>query len=127
MNNKKDKRPPVAIGHINLITKDVPSTSLFMQSLGLRKVFQKKTFAVLELRGGTHLILETSSRRRAKNTIAPFDLMVDDINESRSLYKKMGLKPSKISTGKVHSSFIISGPDNWSFKITSSHTSGRRV
>ena len=56
MNNKKDKRPPVAIGHINLITKDVPSTSLFMQSLGLRKVFQKKTFECDSLKSGTRTL-----------------------------------------------------------------------
>ena len=127
MNNKKGERPPIAIGHVNLITKDVPTTSLFMESIGLRKVFENKTFAVLELRGGNHLILETSSKRRKKDTLAPFDLMVDDLNETRNLYKEMGLKPSKIGKGKVHSSFTISGPDNWSYKITSSHTSGRRV
>jgi len=100
MAKKADKRPPVAVGHVSLHVKDVPNASAFMQVLGLRSVFERETFAVLELRGGTHLILNKSRKK---------------------------LRPSKITTGSVHSSFYVPGPDGWSIKITSSHAGDRPV
>jgi catechol 2,3-dioxygenase-like lactoylglutathione lyase family enzyme len=122
-----DKRPPVAVGHVSLPVKNVPITSAFLQELGLRQIFEKDIFAVLELRGGTHLILEKSRSRTKPGTQAPVDFMVDDVTEARSKYAKMGMKPTRIKSGTIHSSFFIPGPDGWSFKITSSHTGGRPV
>ena len=127
MSNAKDKRPPVAIGHVHLPVKNVPTTSAFLQELGLRQVFAKDTFAVLELRGGTHLIIQKSRKRTKAGTRAPVDFMVDDVKKARAKYAKMGLKPTRIKSGTIHSSFFIPGPDGWSFKITSSHTAGRPV
>ncbi len=127
MANTIDKRPPVAVGHVRLPVKNVLTTSAFLQELGLRKIFEKDTFAVLELRGGTHLILEKSRGRIKPGTQAPVDFMVDDVKKARLKYAKMGMKPTRIESGTIHSSFFISGPDGWSFKITSSHTSGRPV
>ncbi len=121
------KRPPVAVGHVHLPVKSVPTTSAFLQQLGLRQVFEKDTFAVLELRGGTHLILEKSRKRIKPGDQAPVDFMVDDVKKARAKYAKMGLKPTRIKSGTIHSSFFIPGPDGWSFKITSSHTGGRPV
>ncbi len=122
-----DKRPPVAVGHVCLPVKNVLTTSAFLQELGLRKIFEKDTFAVLELRGGTHLILEKSRSRTKPGTQAPVDFMVDDVKKARSKYAKMGMKPTRIEAGTIHSSFFVPGPDGWSFKITSSHTGGRPV
>ncbi len=122
MANTIDERPPVAVGHVCLPVKNVLTTSAFLQELGLRKIFEKDTFAVLELRGGTHLILEKS-----RGTQAPVDFMVDDVKKARLKYAKMGMKPTRIKSGTIHSSFFIPGPDGWSFKITSSHTGGRPV
>ncbi len=124
-----DKRPAVAVGHVSLPVKDVPTTSAFLQDLGLRAVFEneKQTFAVLELRGGTHLIVEKSRKRIKPGAQAPVDFMVDDVKKARAKYAKMGLKPTRIKSGTIHSSFYIPGPDGWSFKITSSHTGGRPV
>ncbi len=127
MANTIDKRPPVAVGHVRLPVKNVLTTSTFLQELGLRKIFEKDTFAVLELRGGTHLILEKSRNRAKPGTQAPVDFMVDDVKKARAKYAKMGMKPTRIISGNIHSSFFIPGPDGWSFKITSSHTSGRPV
>ena len=127
MSKTIDKRPPVAVGHVCLPVKNVLTTSAFLQELGLRKIFEKDTFAVLELRGGTHLILEKSRSHTKPGTQAPVDFMVDDVTKARSKYAKMGMKPTRIKSGTIHSSFFIPGPDGWSFKITSSHTSGRPV
>ena len=122
-----DKRPPVAVGHVRLPVKNVLTTSAFLQQLGLLMVFEKDTFAVLELRGGTHLILEKSRKRTKPGTQVPVDFMVDDVKNARAKFAKMGMKPTRIKSGTIHSSFFIPGPDAWTFKITSSHTSGRPV
>ncbi len=127
MAKSNDKRPPVAVGHVHLPVKNVPTTSTFLQELGLRAVFERDTFAVLELRGGTHLIIEKSRKRIQPGAQAPVDFMVDDVKKARAKYAKMGMKPTRIKSGTIHSSFFIPGPDGWSFKITSSHTSGRPV
>ena len=82
---------------------------------------------MLELRGETHLILEKSRKRIKPGTQAPVDFMVDDVKKARAKFAKMGMKPTRIKSGTIHSSFFVPGPDGWSFKITSSHTSGRPV
>ncbi len=127
MANSIDKRPPIAVGHVRLLVKNVSTTSAFLQEFGLRKIFEKDTFAVLELRGGTHLILEKSRSRIKPGTQAPVDFMVDDVKKARAKYAKMGMKPTRIKSGTIHSSFFVPGPDGWSYKITSSHTGGRPV
>lgn len=124
---KTDERPPVAVGHVSLHVKDVPKASEFMQRLGLRHVFETPKFAVLELRGGTHLILNKSRKKITEGAVAPVDLMVDDVKAMRAYCTKQKLKPSKITSGSVHSSFYVPGPDGWSIKITSSHASGLPV
>ena len=127
MARKKGERPPVAVGHVSLHVKDVPRASEFMQLLGLRAVFETERFAVLELRGGTHLILSKSRKKIRDGEVAPVDLMVDDVKAMRAFCTRKKLKPSKITSGSVHDSFYVPGPDGWSIKITSSHTSGRPV
>ena len=127
MAKKTDKRPPVAVGHGSMHVKDAPNASEFMQVLGLRPVFETEKFAVLELRGGTHLILNTSRRKIKPGEVSPVDLMVDDVKAMRDSCKTKKLKPSKITTGSVHSSFYVPGPDGWSIKITSSHAGDRPV
>ncbi|HCP01503.1 MAG: bleomycin resistance protein [Alphaproteobacteria bacterium] len=127
MPSTKNGRPPVALGHVSLHVKNVPQASKFMQLLGLRAVFETERFAVLELRGGTHLVLSRSRKKIREGEVAPVDLMVDDIKAMRAFCTKKKLKPSKITSGSVHDSFYVPGPDGWSIKITSSHTSGRPV
>jgi len=121
MAKSADKRPPVAVGHVYLPVKNVPTTCAFLAELGLRPVFERETVAVLELRGGTHIIVEKSRKRIKPGDQAPVDFMVDDVKKARAKYAKMGFKPTPIKSGRVHDSFFIPGPDGWSYKITSSH------
>ena len=95
MANTIDKRPPIAVGHVRLPVKNVLTTSSFLQKLGLRRIFDKDTIAILELRGGTHLILEKSRNRTKPGTQAPVDFMVDDVKKARAKYAKMGMKPTR--------------------------------
>ncbi|MBD2522094.1 VOC family protein [Nostoc sp. FACHB-133] len=122
-----DARPPVAIGHVRLYVSNVPESSDFFVKIGLRLITQSEQLAVLELRGGTHLVLRTSSEAIAPGVNAPFDLMVDDVVATRDTFKKWGLTVSEIETGRIHSSFTLTGPDGYLLTVTSSHTGGREV
>ena len=82
---------------------------------------------MLELRGGTHLIVRGGEHEIAPGQMAPIDLMVDDVRATHARYCEMGLDPSEITSGSVHSSFTIPFPDGYRLKITSSHTGGRPV
>src|SRR5262249_45592231 len=96
-------------------------------TLGLRLIHQAQTIAVLELRGGTHLVLWPSAEPIEPGVKAAFDLMVDDIGKARQEYGALGLNPSAIEAGRVHRWFTLVGPDGYEITVTSSHTSGREV
>ncbi|GAC1492387.1 MAG: hypothetical protein NVS2B14_05070 [Chamaesiphon sp.] len=92
---KIDSRPPVAIGHVRLTVTDVPQAVEFFLKLGLRHIHQSENIAVLELRGGTHLVLRATSQPILSGTNAPFDLMVDDVEATLQTCVEMGMKPSE--------------------------------
>lgn len=123
----KDNRPPVAIGHVRLETHAVSDTIDFFKALGLRNIFRGDRFGVLELRGGTHLIVAEREKPVRKGTAAPFDIMVDDIEDAHKKYGRKKFEPSEITSGSIHSSFFIKSPSGHKLKITSSHAGRRAV
>jgi len=52
-----DPRPAIAIGYVQLPVVNVAMTTDFFVKLGIRTIVTQEDFAVLELRGGTHLVL----------------------------------------------------------------------
>jgi catechol 2,3-dioxygenase-like lactoylglutathione lyase family enzyme len=122
-----DARPPVAVGHVFLDVSDVARSARFFADRGLRPIGEGEDFAVLELRGGTHLLLTRTRKRIKPNADAPFDLMVDDIEAAREDCKRSGLRPSRLRRSHFHRSFTITGPDGYVFTITSSHAGNRSV
>jgi hypothetical protein len=122
-----DHRPPVAVGHVRLLTTDVAAAERWLQSVGLRPIFADDSLAVLELRGGTHVVVRKAEQPPATGSAAPFDLMVDDIEAARRDYAAKSLGPSEISRGRIHDSFHLTGPDGYDFTVTSSHAGGRAV
>lgn len=124
---RKDDRPAVAIGHVRIDTHTVVETIDFFRALGLRHIFRNAEFGVLELRGGTHLIVSKREKPVRKGTVAPFDIMVDNLKTAHRDYGKKGFEPSEISSGSVHSSFYIRVPSGHKLKITSSHTGNRAI
>jgi hypothetical protein len=127
MSQSVDQRPPVAVGHVWLPATDVASAERWLQSVGLRPIFADDGLAVLEFRGGTHVVVRKAERPPAAGSAAPFDLMVDDIEAARRDYMAKGLRPSDISRGRIHDSFHVTGPDGYDFTITSSHAGGRAI
>ncbi|CAN0522427.1 unnamed protein product, partial [Laminaria digitata] len=125
--NAKDRRPPVAIGHVRIQAHNVDDTIDFFKELGLRGIFRNAEFGVLELRGGTHLIVSRRERPIRKGTAAPFDIMVDNIDKTHRKYARKDFEPSEITSGSIHSSFFIRVPSGHKLKITSSHAGKRAV
>ena len=121
-----DQRPPVAVGHVRLPCSDVAAAAKWLETAGLRPIVQMDNLAVLELRGGTHVVVR-KTEPPAPGTPAPFDLMVDDVDAAHRDYAGKGLSPSEISRGRIHDSFTIPGPSGWVFTVNSSHASGKPV
>ncbi|HEX5052382.1 MAG TPA: glyoxalase/bleomycin resistance/dioxygenase family protein, partial [Planctomycetota bacterium] len=82
----------------------------------------------LELRGGTHLLLFPTRKRRAGRA-APFDLMADDLDASRARAVEHDLAPSAIEDDERsgHRFFTVRDPDGHRLTVYSSHTERRRV
>jgi len=127
MSQTLDQKPPVAVGHVRLPATDVAAAARWLETVGLRPIFQDADLAVLEFRGGTHVVVRRPEQPPVVGTAAPFDLMVDDIEAARRDYAAKGLGPSEISRGRIHDSFHLVGPDGHDFTVTSSHAGGRAV
>src|SRR5262249_8668270 len=87
---QKDLRPPVWIGHVVLETDRLEESAEFMRKLGMRPIVQRAEVTVLELRGGTHLVL--IAKPEITSGDAPFDLMVEDLQENHRRFAELGLR-----------------------------------
>jgi hypothetical protein len=127
MPSPTDQRPPVAVGHVRLNVVDVGAAARWLETVGLRPIVTRDELAVLELRGGTHVVVRQAEQMPAPGTGAPFDLMVDDVDAAHRDYAEKGLSPSPIRRGRIHDSFEVAGPDGWAFTVNSSHASGQPI
>ena len=122
-----DGRPRLAVGHVNLEVEDVGDAYAFFVRHGMRDIFKGEDFGVLELRGGTHLVLSRTNATIEPGRAAPFDLMVDDIDEARAEFTSTGANATEITRGRIHDTFHIEGPSGYRFAVTSSHAGDRAV
>jgi len=127
MPDTADQRPPVAVGHVRLNATDVGAAARWLELVGLRPIVTREELAVLELRGGTHVVVRQSGPPPEPGTGAPFDLMVDDVDAAHGDFVAKGLSPSPIRRGRIHDSFEVPGPGGWTFTVNSSHASGQPV
>ncbi|HEY1796714.1 MAG TPA: hypothetical protein VGG57_11405 [Stellaceae bacterium] len=128
MSDATDKRPPVAVGHVRLpVNDDIAGAARWLETVGLRPIVTMEELAVLELRGGTHVVVRKSEQPVTAGERAPFDLMVDDVDAAHRDYAGKGLSPSEISRGRIHDSFTVPGPSGWAFTVNSSHASGKPI
>ncbi len=125
--SRPDRRPPVAIGHIEHRVGDVSEAVAWYESLGVRRIFSRRGFAVMEVRGGTHIIMAVAKKKIAAGTPAPFDFIVDDVDAMRKECVRKGMKPARMKRGSIHDSFELTDPSGYSLTILSSHASGRPV
>lgn len=122
-----DPRPPVAVGHVRIGVRDIDAAARWFETVGLRPIVTRDELAVLELRGGTHVVVRRAEQPLPVAAPAPFDLMVDDIDAAHRDYAEKGLSPSPIRRGRIHNSFELPGPDGWTFTVNSSHASDQPV
>ena len=122
-----DGRPRLAVGHVNLQVEDVGDACSFFVRHGMRDIFTGEDFGVLELRGGTHLVLSRARENIEPGRKAPFDLMVDDIDEAHAEFTSAGVTATDITRGRIHDTFHIEGPSGYRFAVTSSHAGDREV
>lgn len=114
-----DKRPAVWVGHVGLYTERVSDSCKFMEQIGMRRIMCNDDFALLELRGGTHLGLTTD--KNSSLLSGTFDLMVDDLDATHSHFKEIGLEPGDIERGSIHDSFEMTEPGGNTILFNSSH------
>lgn len=114
-----DKRPPVWIGHVAMHSPRVDESCKFMQLIGMRLIASGDEFALLEMRGGTHLLL--TSDAQSSLIKGSFDLMVDDLDASREHFIGLGLEPGEIERGQIHDSFEMREPGGSTILFNSSH------
>ena len=122
-----DERPRLAVGHVSLEVGDVGDAYAFFVHHGMRDIFRSDDFGVLELRGGTHLVVSRAEEAVEPGRKAPFDLMVDDIDEAREEFTSAGVSATDIARGRIHDTFHIEGPGGYRFAVTSSHAGDRAV
>ncbi len=124
---QSDQRPSVWVGHIVLNVGNVEASKAFFLKLGMRDVAPEASIGVLELRGGTHLVILPTDDPVAENSTAGFDLMVEDIEVAHASYLEMGIDPSPMTSSKIHTSFEISEPGGHRITVNSTHVSDHPV
>src|SRR5262249_11999172 len=105
---------------------DVGTSREFFARLGMRDLGEDGPVAILELRGGTHLILVPGDAPK-DDADAPFDLMVDDLDEVHRRFSDDGLNPTGIAEGPFHRYFRLEAPSGHLVTVNSSHASGEPV
>jgi catechol 2,3-dioxygenase-like lactoylglutathione lyase family enzyme len=127
MPKRRDPRPPVAIGHVSISVRDVAAAARWFAALGLREIAEGADYAVLELRGGTHLVVTRAARRAKPGSAAPFDLMYDDIDAAHRRCRRLRYKTSRVRATAIHRFFTVVGPEGYRVTVTSSHAGKRPV
>ena len=100
---------------------DVDRAASFWREVGMREIVRDREVAVMELRGGTHLVLVPGTVTAGD---APFDLMVEDLRAVHQQWMAQGLDPGPIAHDRIHDSFIVTDPDGHRVTVNSSHVVG---
>ena len=122
-----DERPPVWVGHILLGATDIERSNDYYAKLGMRPLEKGEDYAVLELRGGTHLVLNKQEEAVAEGSAASFDVMVEDIDVAWKEYDELGLEPSEIHEQQIHPFFTLRDPSGFTVLVISTHVSEHPV
>jgi len=114
-----DERPRFAIGHISLGIKDLDRALDFYTTIGMRQVVNMGHAAILELRGGTHVIIHEGAAAPGS-----LDLIVDDIDETHETMRAAGANPSSIERGFPHDRFVAADTEGNTLVVASNHAVG---
>ncbi|MCZ6641825.1 MAG: VOC family protein [Gammaproteobacteria bacterium] len=124
---QSEQRPPIWVGHVVLRVADVEASKAFFVKLGMRALEPDASVGILELRGGTHLVILPTDQPVAQDAQSSFDLMVEDIEATHASYLEIGIDPSPMTTSNVHTSFEIREPGGHLITVNSTHVSDQPV
>lgn len=114
-----DRLPRFAVGHLAIEVDDVDRLTDFYTSVGLRFVVNIGRASILELRGGTHLILQAG-----RGGQATLDVIVDDIDETHAVLQTAGADVTSIRRGNPHDRFVATDPEGNTLMVNSTHAIG---
>ena len=116
------ERPTIWVGHIELRVSNLKASLEFFKCLGMREIAKPPGIRVLELRGGTHLILREQAN--AEPLPASFDLMVDDLELLAKRLKNFGYTTQPIRAGILHQTFEATEPSGHVITFYDTHVVG---
>jgi catechol 2,3-dioxygenase-like lactoylglutathione lyase family enzyme len=134
--------PPVAIGHVAMSVSDLEASYRFYVDLGLRTMGKSEGMAILELRGGTHLLLFQRGGSDEGGDEGPFDqppvttldLMIagrseEELTAFRSHLVERGHAPDPILGQRFfgHYVFKAKDPDGNEVTVSTSHASNQPI
>jgi catechol 2,3-dioxygenase-like lactoylglutathione lyase family enzyme len=122
-------KPQVAIGHVTLTVSDIEASHRFYVDAGLRPFAKDKDLAILEMAGGTHLILFPRGGQGPEGE-ASLDLMIagrtlEALSAYRANLVAKGVAASPIPEQKYfgHYKFTAPDPDGHPVTFFTSHAS----
>jgi catechol 2,3-dioxygenase-like lactoylglutathione lyase family enzyme len=130
-------KPPVGVGHMSLTVADVGTSNRFYATLGLRIVGKGDDMSILELRGGTHLLLFQRGSASAEvespfeqAALSAIDLMIEgrtfeELDAYRTALIAGGVCPDPISDKRYFGHYIFKArdPDGNEVTVCTSHAS----
>ncbi len=132
-------RSELSPGHIIVLVENIKTSVSFYQSIGLQPYMQLETLAIIELRGGTHLIIAeqgsqatqglTPSRYggQKKDKNENFDFMIKghtqhDLDQFRTSIVAKGVAVTEIQEADFsHFTCSLTDPDGNNIFIYTSH------
>ena len=114
-----DPRPAFGIGHVTFPAADVDRLTDFYTAIGMRLIVNMGRASIVELRGGTHIILGPG-----EPGTGTLDLIVDDIDAIRETVIAAGAEATPIRRGSPHDQFVATDPEGNTLVINSNHAMG---
>lgn len=121
---REAQRPSVWTGHLVLHGADAERSARFYEAIGMRRIAVMSPFAIMELRGGTHLVVRITDGPQPAP--APFDLMVDDLDAARDRFAAAGIPMGEVARDERgnHRQFVVTDPDGNTIVVNDSHVVG---
>src|ERR1700722_11089904 len=132
-------KPPVGVGHMALTVAELEASHRFYATLGLRIVGKGDDMSILELRGGTHLLLFQRGGPSAEADVdSPFDqatpgaidLMIEgrtfeELDAYRTALIAGGVHPDPIPDNRYFGHYVFKArdPDGNEVTVSTSHAS----
>lgn len=121
-NPPRDDRPGIWIGHVTIAADEIQPTAEFYLGLGMRQIHTNEDVSVLEMAGGTHLVIIKREGAAGVGLAPSVDLMVSDVDAAREQWRAH--EPTEIIEGTIHRTFEMHDPAGNHVAIHDSHVDG---